>query len=152
MVLDTENEGNVDDWSIYCTAKDLTETICGTFDTDGFKFGDEVWINKEIVSFRIVGNPADSANWFVTICLMGPMGTSYVHLTPVPASLSIQQGQQVAALTIDQIQAETGFEITNVLGSNLRQKPGSELSWATTTNGATEATTVFDVCPPAGDH
>ena len=43
------------------------------------------------------------------------MGTRYVHLNPVPASLSIEQGQQAAELTIDHIQAETDFEITNVL-------------------------------------
>ena len=105
MVLDTYNfnAGRVHDWTIICIAEDLTETNCGTFNTDGEKYGFEAWINKEVVSFRIVGNPVDPSNWLATICLVGPMGTSYVHLTPVPASLSIQQGQQAAALTIDHI-------------------------------------------------
>jgi len=80
------------------------------------------------------------------------MGISYVHDKPVPASVSIEQGQDAAALIINHIKAEQGFEITNDLDIKLRQKPGSELSWVTITNGATAATSAFDLCPPLGDH
>ena len=40
------------------------------------------------------------------------MGTSYVRPNPLLASVDVEQGQ---SLTIDHIQAETGFEITNDL-------------------------------------
>ena len=154
MVLDIsdDNLGTVNDWSIYCIAEDGTETLCGTYDTSGTIRGFEGWINKEVMSIRIVGDPADPTNWYATICLMGPMGTSYVHSTPLPASLSIHKGQQAADLIIDHIKTETNFEITNVLDINLREKVGSELSWVTIFNGATEATTVFGLNPPVGNH
>ena len=122
MVLDIldANKGTVNSWTIWCKAEDGTETICGTYDTSGIIQGFEGWINKEVVAIRIVGTPVDPTNWKATICMLGPMGTSYVHLNPVPASLAIQQGQQAADLIIDHITAETGFEITNVLDINLR--------------------------------
>ena len=121
MVLDTLNAGTVNSWDIYCIAEDGTETLCSsTYNTSGSIKGFEAWINKEVVSTRIVGTPADPTNWWTTICLLGPMGTSYVHDNIVPTSLSIQQGQQAAALTVDHIKAETGFEITNELSINLR--------------------------------
>ena len=47
---------------------------------------------------------------------------------------------------------ETGFEITNELAINLRQKAGTELPWATITNGATTAGINFDLNPPLGNH
>ena len=78
------------------------------------------------------------------------MGTSYVYSTPVPASLTIQQGQQASALTIDHIAAETGFEITNDLDINLRQKAGFEVPEVTITNGATGAK--LKICSPVGNH
>ena len=154
MVLDSliGNESSVNSWTIYCIAEDLTETNCGTYDTSGDILGFEAWLNKEVVAFRMEGIPDDSTNWDVKICLVTPFGTSYVHSNPVPPSFSIHQGQQVADLTIDHIKAETGFEITNELAINLRQKNGSELPWATITNDATVAMTVLDLCPPVGNH
>ena len=89
MVLDNVSSSTVNDWIIYCIAEDGTETICGNFDTSVGK-GTEAWINKEVMSIRIVGNPANPNDWKVTICMLGLMGTSYVHYKPVPASLSIQ--------------------------------------------------------------
>ena len=64
------------------------------------------------MSIRLVGTPDDPANWVETICMLAPMGTSYVRPNPLSASVDVEQGQ---SLTIDHIEAETGFEITNVL-------------------------------------
>ena len=102
MVLDINSNSTVNSWDIYCIAEDGTETLCGTYDTS-VSFGFEGWLNKEVASIRIVGNPADPTNWDVKICMLGPMGTRYVHLTPVLASVCIQQGQQAAALNINHI-------------------------------------------------
>ena len=124
MVLDTltVNEGDVHSWTIYCIAEDTTETLCGgTYDTSRNFLGFEGWINNEVVSIRIVGIPDDPTDWLTSICMLGPMGTRYVHDKPVQASVDIEQGQQAAALTIDHIKAEKGFEITNDLAINLRQ-------------------------------
>ena len=106
----------------------------------------------EVKSFRIEGTPANPANWYVSICSLGPMGTIYEHKNPVPQSVSFQQGQQAGPLTIDDIEPRTGFEIGNDLDINLRQKVGSDLPWVTITNGLTAAKIVFDLNPPLGDH
>ena len=146
MVLDTANVGTVNSFDIYGIAEDGTETNCGTYVTT-LIYGFEAWCNIEVKSFRIEGTPANSANWEVTICSLGPMGSIYEHQIPVPASISFQQGQQVAPLTIDFIVPRTGFEIANVLDINLRQKVGSELPWVTLNNGPTSATVSFDLNP-----
>ena len=46
--------------------------------------------------------------------------------------------------------AETGFEITNDLDINLRQKPGYEVPGVTITNGTTEAS--LKICSPVGSY
>ena len=84
--------------------------------------------------------------------MLAQMGTSYVRSKPVSTIKSIEQGQHASPLTIEHIKAEEGFEITNDLDIHLRQKPGSELSWATITNGLTAAEVKFDLCSPLGDH
>ena len=80
------------------------------------------------------------------------MGTRYVRLNQVPVSVNIQKGQQVAALTIDHIQADEGLDITNVLAIHLRQKVSTELSWVTITNTKAAAEVKFDRNAPVGNH
>jgi len=55
------------------------------------------------MALRIVGIPINSADWEVTLCVLGLMGTKYVRSITVPTSFSMQQGVQTAALTIDHI-------------------------------------------------
>ena len=88
MVLDTLNTNTFDSWDIYCIAEDGTEHLCGTYVTST-TYGFEGWLNKQVVAIRIVAAPIDQTNWDVTICMLAPMGTSYVHDNIVPTSLSI---------------------------------------------------------------
>ena len=55
-------------------------------------------------------------------------------------------------MTIDYIRPETGFDISNELDIEMRQKTGSEISWATVMSDPSGITTKFDLCPPVGNH
>lgn len=51
-------------------------------------------------------------------------------------------------MNIEHIVAEAGFEVTNELSINLRQKVGTEVQGVIITNGAAEAT--LKICSPVG--
>ena len=88
FVLDNSTAMKITIFDIYVIADDLSETHCGTYDTDKL-YGFEAWCNMEAKSFRIEGIPTDPDNWDVTICSFGAFGTIYQHDNPVTESLAL---------------------------------------------------------------
>ena len=85
----------------------------------------------------------------LSICNVAVFGTRYIRASDPPSSITLDVSPKV--LIMNHVYAED--VISDVLAINLRQKPGSELSWVSIDNFPTSAIVTFNVeGVPAGEY
>ena len=107
-------------------------------------YNSETWCNMQGRYTHIVKDFTSvfvlDPNFESSICTVGIMGTKYVRDELVTASVTTVEGV-TATFDVQHIYSET--PIGNILGINLRQKVGAELSFVTLSYGTAGYTTVL---------
>ena len=94
-----------------------------------WNYGKEIWCNMEGRYLHVVADYSHESQteYSISICSVGVFGTKYIRNTALETEIKIV-ADTVKNLEVPRIQSQ--FTIGNELNINLRQKPGSEVSWA----------------------